>query len=76
LATGAVEALPTEKSSTEPLPRLVSKVGVLTLSLKDEPTKNPLKPFERRRTLQAVNDAQEVVWRHEIAAPIFLVPRP
>jgi hypothetical protein len=26
--------------------------------------------------LQAVNEAKEIVWQHDIAAPIFLPPLP
>jgi len=52
------------------------KAGALTLQVLDRPAKNATNPFQRRRTLQAVNDAREVVWERDIAAPVFLPPRP
>ena len=35
---------------------------ILALIVKDGSAKNPKNPFEKRRTLQAVNEAKEVVW--------------
>jgi hypothetical protein len=55
---------------------LSAKAGDLTLSCEDGPAKNAKNPFQRQRTLQAVNASKQVVWRHEIAAPIFLPPLP
>ena len=59
-----------------PMPSLVveTKFGELQLRIVDgQPTKNPLK---NRRTLQALNEAKEVVWEREIAAPTILPPLP
>jgi len=53
-----------------------SNVGALTLQVKDGPAKDAKNPFEKRRTLQAVNEAKEIVWQHDIAPPIFLPPLP
>lgn len=81
LETGKVEMLTAEQIAIDKAPSIGSeavnsKVGTLTLTLKDGPAKNAKNPFERRRTLQALNDAKEVVWQHDIAAPVFLLPRP
>jgi hypothetical protein len=81
LDTGKIEPLDADKIAAGkffPIPAdaLIPKAGALTLIVKDASAKNPKNPFEKRRTLQAVNEAKEVVWQHEIAAPIFLPPRP
>lgn len=61
-----------------PLPaaKVNPKVGMLMLTILDGSAKNAKNPFEKRRTLQAVNDGKEIVWQRDIAAPIFLLPRP
>jgi hypothetical protein len=81
LDTGKVESLDAENIAAGKFfpmpPDVVSlKVGTLTLQLQDGPAKNSKNPFEKRRTLQAVNEAKEIVWQHDIAAPIFLPPLP
>jgi hypothetical protein len=81
LDTGKIKPLDADKIAAGkffPIPAeaVTPKAGALTLIVKDASAKNPKNPFERRRTLQAVNEAKEVVWQHEIAAPIFLPPRP
>jgi len=78
---GTVEALDAKaiaaaKFLATPESALVTKVGTLTLAVKDIPGANPANPFTRRRMLQASNDAKEIVWEREIAAPVFLIPRP
>ncbi|MBI2803669.1 MAG: hypothetical protein HYX68_01635 [Planctomycetes bacterium] len=52
------------------------KVGALTLVTVDGPAKLKGNPFARRRLLRAVNAGKQVVWEREIAAPVFLIPRP
>jgi hypothetical protein len=81
LDTGKIESLDVEKIAAGkffPMPAEATnpKVGALTLQVQDGSAKNAKKPFEKRRTLQAVNEAKEIVWQHEIAAPIFLPPLP
>jgi hypothetical protein len=51
-------------------------VGDLTLSLKDTSKKDAKNPFQQQRLVQGVNAAKTVVWEHEIAAPVFLIPLP
>lgn len=81
LANGKIEKLTADQIKAGkffPIPgeSIVTKVGNHTFALKDAPGNNPRNPLQRRRTLQALNDAKEVVWQHEIAAPVFLLPRP
>jgi hypothetical protein len=81
LDTGKIESLDAEKIAAGkffPMPAeaVNSKFGALTLQVQDGPAKNSKNPFEKRRTLQGVNEAKEVVWQHSIAAPIFLPLRP
>jgi hypothetical protein len=77
--TGQAESIMPDKSmKLFPLRAdvITSKVGMLTLSLKDGPAQNPKNRFEMRRTLQAMNQAKELVWQYDIAAPVFLPPPP
>jgi hypothetical protein len=81
LETGKVEALSAEQIAAGkflpvPVEARNPTFGKLTLSVKDSPAKNPKNFFEKRRTLQAVNEAKAVVWERDIAAPIFLPPLP
>ena len=79
--TGMIEALDADKIADGKFfpmsaPAANPRVGTLTLLVKDGPGENPKNRFERRRTLQAVNEAKEVVWQCDIAPPIELPPRP
>lgn len=78
LGTGKVEILDPAKAAKFPImaETVNPKVGQLTLMVKDGPAKNAKNFFEKRRTLQAVNEAKEVVWERDIKAPVFLPPRP
>jgi hypothetical protein len=81
LQTGKIEALSAEQIAARKLlpvaaDKVNAKVGALTLTVKDTEAKNPKTPFQKRRTLQAVNEGKEVMWERDIAAPIFLLPRP
>jgi hypothetical protein len=81
LKTGKLDSLDADQVAAGkffPMPAdaINSKAGALTLSVKDGSAKNPKNIFEKRRTLQAINEAKEVVWARDIAAPIFLPPRP
>jgi hypothetical protein len=81
VATGKVAALDQDKIKAGnffPVAGDVpsAKAGEWTLSYKDGPARNAKSPFARMRTLQAVNAAQQLVWEREIAAPVFLPPRP
>jgi hypothetical protein len=81
LDTGKVEPLDADKIAAGkffPIPAdaITPKAGALTLLVKDASAKNPKNPFEKQRILQSLNHAKEVVWQHEIAAPIFLPPLP
>jgi hypothetical protein len=81
LDNGKIESLDAEKIAAGkflpmPVETVNPKIGALTLQVQDNPAKKSKSPFEKRRTLQAVNEAKEVVWQHDIAAPIFLPPRP
>ncbi len=78
LETGKVEALDADKSKRFPMPAeaINPKIGDVTLSVKTESAKNPMNPFQQRRTLHATNVANEPIWQREIAAPVFLPPRP
>jgi hypothetical protein len=80
IATGKVTALEQDKIKEGkffPLTGDVqsAKAGELTLSYKDGSAKNPKNPYQQKRMLQATNGTK-VVWEHEIAAPIILLPRP
>ncbi len=79
--TGKIETLDAAKIAAGkffPMPEVVPnpQAGALTLTIKDEPSQNPQTPLAMRRTLQAVNPAQAVVWQQEIAAPVLLIPPP
>ena len=79
--TGKLDALDADEMAAGkffpmPVGTINPKVGALTLVLKDGSAKNPKNMFEKRRTLQAVNVAKEVVWERDIAAPVYLIPRP
>ena len=79
--TGKIEALDAGQIAAGkffPLPAgsIHAKAGTLMLTIIDGPAKNAKNPFQKRRTLQGVNDAKEVVWQRDIAAPIFLPPKP
>lgn len=81
LKTGKLDSLDADQVAAGkffPLPAgtINPKAGALTLVLKDGSAKNPKNMFEKRRTLQAVNEAKEVVWERDIAAPVYLIPRP
>ena len=81
LETGKVQALTEEQITAGkflPVPgeAVNPKVGELMLVLKDGQAKNAKTPFEKRRTLQALSEAKEVVWHLDIAAPILLPPKP
>ena len=52
-----------------------ARVGALTLTVKDSPAKKSKIPFQNQRILQAA-DVKELIWEREIAAPVFLEPRP
>jgi len=79
--SGKIEALDGDKIAAGKFFPMASepanpKVGTVTLVVMDGPAKNAKNPFQQRRTLQALNEAKEVVWQYDIAAPIFLPPRP
>ena len=78
LDSGKVEALDPDQAAKFPVTgeSINPKVGTLTLTMIDGVAKNAKGPFERRRTLRAVNEAKEVVWERDIKAPVFLPPRP
>jgi len=81
LETGKIEPLDADKIAVGkffPLPTegVKSKVGGLTLTLKDDQAPNTRNPFQKRRMLQALNAANEIVWERAIAAPVFLPPKP
>jgi hypothetical protein len=78
LTTGKFEQLDKDKiAEFFPLANDVNnaKVGEMTLTVKDGPAKNAKNRLQRQRLLQA-DDANGTVWQHEIAAPVFLPPRP
>ncbi len=52
------------------------KLGSLTLLVKDRAIDNSMNPLVRRRSLQAVNAAKQIVWQHDLAPQIELPPRP
>lgn len=59
-----------------PFATVEAGVGALRLQVQDGPAVNGKNPFERRRTLQALSAAKEIVWQRDIAAPVFLPPLP
>jgi hypothetical protein len=50
-----------------------AKVGQQTYVIMDRPGR---KTFQRRRTLRALDAGGALLWEQEIAAPVFLPPRP
>jgi hypothetical protein len=79
--TGKIESLDVKKIAAGkffPMSQVAvnPKVGSLTLLLKDSSSNNPGNSFERRRTLQAVNGAKQIIWQRDIASPIQLPLRP
>lgn len=80
LDTGKIEALAADRIKTMKLLPIaneppVTKVGNLTMSIEDMPAKMG-NPFQMRRMIRATNDMKQVVWQHEIAAPVFIPPPP
>lgn len=81
LDTGKVTALSADEIATGKLFVMSAetanpKVGELTLVVKDGAAKNPQNPFQKRRTLQAWNAEKQLEWERDVAAPVFLLPRP
>jgi hypothetical protein len=75
--TGKIESLDADKIGAGkffPISAVAAnaKLGAITLLVKDGSANNPKNPFERRRTLQAVTEAKQVVWQRDIAPPIEL----
>jgi len=68
IAAGKILAMPGVEAN--------AKVGSLTFQVQDGPAKIANQPFQKRRNLQARNAANEIVWQLDIAAPIFLPPKP
>jgi hypothetical protein len=52
------------------------KLGERVYSFVDRPGGDEKNPLQKRRTLQAADEAGNVIWHHEIAAPVYLRPRP
>jgi hypothetical protein len=79
--TGKIESLDIKKIAAGkffPMSEIAANptIGTLTLLVKDSSDNNPIKSWENRRTLQAVNKAKQVIWQHSIASPVQLRPLP
>jgi hypothetical protein len=79
--TGRIESLDANKIAAGkffPISEVVAnpKLGLLILRVKNGSANNPMNPFERRRTIQALNKKQQVVWQRDIAPQLELPPRP
>jgi hypothetical protein len=81
LDSGKVEPLDSAKIAEGKFFPIAGTAGTVkladrTIGVKDSPVKKPGNPFQQRRMLQATGATGELIWEHEIAAPVFLLPRP
>jgi hypothetical protein len=79
--TGKIESLDIKKIAAGkffPMSEIAANptIGALTLLVKDSSANNPMNSWEKRRTLQAMNKAKQIIWQRDIARPIELPPRP
>ena len=77
MITGKIESLDIKKIAAGkffPISEVAAnpKFGSLTLLVKDTSANNRMNSLERRRILQAVNEAKQVVWQRDIASLIEL----
>jgi hypothetical protein len=79
--TGKIESLNVKKIAAGkffPMSEVVAKpkLGSLTLLVKERSIDNTTNPVVRRRSLQAVNAAKQIVWQRDIAPQLELPPLP